>query len=223
MRRVSPTALALFLAAALTACSKPPGAPAPPPAQPPAPAPASPAAPQGAARYAIVAAESSASYIAREKFVNRPLPNEAVGTTTAIKGELVVGADGQFHPSQVTVDLRTLQSDSSRRDNALRGRWLESDKYPLAEFSISGVAGAAPKLAEGQPVPFKLAGKLKVHGTEKAVTWEATGTRGGDTLKLEASIALKMSDFGIEPPDIAGMLKAEDALRLQVKLVARKQ
>lgn len=241
MRPLTRALLALALAIALTACSKPAAPPAaqPTPAQQPAAAQQSaavqqsaaaaassasaPTVPQGARRYAVVGAESTAAYIAREKFVERPLPNEAVGTTREIRGELILDPNGQFLPSQVTVDLRTLQSDSGRRDNALRTRWLESNQYPLAEFRIRGVEGPAPRWVEGQPAAFRLAGILQVHGTEKPVIWDATATRSGETLQVEATLALKMSDFGIRVPDIAGLLKAEDDLKLQVKLVARHQ
>lgn len=224
--RIPLVALALCLAVAASACGKArtPAGEQPAPAATGQPASAGTGAPlpAGATRYAI-AAGSVARYIAREKFVNRNLPNEAVGETSTIQGELVVGANGAFLPSQVKVDLRTLKSDSPRRDNALRRRWLESDKYPWAEFTVTGVEGAPAQWPEGQPAQFKLVGKLKVRDREQTVTWDATATRSGKTLQLEATTAVKMSDFGITPPDIAGLLKAEDNLKLQVKLVAQQQ
>lgn len=172
-------------------------------------------------RYVIVAEQSSASYIAREKFVNRELPNSAVGTTSDIKGELVLEGTA-VKPSKVTVDLRTLKSDSERRDNAIKRRWLESEKYPYAEFSITGFEGTAPAFSGGQPAQFKLGGRMKVRDAERPVTFDVTGTVSGDTLVWTAKAKFKMSDFGVQPPDIANMLKVEDEMQVEVKITAKR-
>lgn len=186
--------------------------------------PAGGAAAKVAGRYVVVPEQSSASYIAREKFANRELPNSAIGTTSDIKGELLLDGGGAVtvKPSKVTVDLRTLKSDQERRDNALKRRWLESDKYPYAEFSISGAEGAAPAFADGKPAQFKLAGRMKVRETERPLTFDVTGTVNGDTLIWTAKAQFKLTDFGVEPPDIANMLKVEDGMQVEVKITARR-
>src|SRR6476620_8975228 len=52
----------------------------------PAASPASVAGQSGLTRFAIAPGESQASYMAREKFADRPLPNDAVGTTKEVSG-----------------------------------------------------------------------------------------------------------------------------------------
>lgn len=196
------------------------GNPAAPAAETPAVgAPAGAAAVAGGQRYVIDGGRSSASYSVQEKFVNRELPNLAVGTTSAVSGELVL-TEGGPGPSVVTVDISTLRSDSGRRDNQLRGRYLESNKYPMAEFRITGTEGTAPEFAEGQEAHFKLTGTLLLHGTEKSVTWEARGTRTGDTMVWNAMSEFKLTDFHMEVPDIAGMLKVDDWARVEVTVTA---
>lgn len=177
------------------------------------------AAAAGGQRYVIDGARSTASYSVQEKFANRDLPNLAVGTTSTIAGELVL-VEGGIGPSVVTVDLRTLQSDSSRRDGRLRQQYLESDKYPMAEFKIAGASGDAPAFAEGQETHFRLTGTMNLHGVEREVTWDARGTRQGDTLVWNATMEFKLTDFGIEVPDIIGMLKVDDWAKLDVSLTA---
>src|SRR5262245_61938041 len=90
----------------------------------------------GARTFRIVPDQTEASYEVQEQFLNRDLPNMAVGKTNAVEGEFQFNANGKptGQVTKITVDLRTLTSDKSRRDNMIRGRWLESNNYPFAEF-----------------------------------------------------------------------------------------
>lgn len=115
------------------------------------------ATPKGT-RYAVVADQSKASYTANEKFANRQLPNDAVGTTSAVQGELILDG-GALQPSKVTVDLRTLKSDEPRRDSRLLTQGLESQKYPFAEFTVKGAEGGVTIPSDGKEVSFKLAAR----------------------------------------------------------------
>ena len=95
---------------------------------------AAPSGATGSARtFTIVPEQTEASYQVQEKFLNRDLPNMALGKTNAVTGELQVSLDGK--PSgkvtKITVDLRTLTSDQSRRDNRIRTQWLESRNIRL--------------------------------------------------------------------------------------------
>lgn len=234
-RRWRPTLLALVVAAALAGCGAA-AQPAPPQTTPPtasttttpaapipaasAPAGGSAAGSAGGTRYAIVPEKSRASYQAREKFVNRELPNDAMGTTSAISGELILGAKG-LQPSTVSVDLRTLKSDEARRDNYIQGRTLQTSQYPMAEFTIASTDPASLSFSAGQETRFKLTGTMKIHGVEKPITWDATGTLQGNALVLKATTSFKLTDFQITPPDLVNMLKVEDGIKLSVELTAQ--
>jgi len=57
--------------------------------------------------------------------------NEAVGQTNSIVGQIYFDDQGMpLACSRWDVDLRTLTSDESRRDNYLRGNTLQTDTYP---------------------------------------------------------------------------------------------
>ncbi|MFO7173010.1 MAG: YceI family protein [Bacillota bacterium] len=173
----------------------------------------------GVSRYQVVAGESRAAYRATEKFANRELPNEAVGVSTAVEGEFIVSPEGTLQAGTVRVDLRELRSDSARRDSRLRTQWLESDRYPWAEFTL---AEPVPlPAADGQPAEVTIVGDLTVKEVKRRVTFTGTVTRTGDSLRIQARAQVKMTDFGIEPPNIAGFLKVDDPLVLEGDLVAR--
>ena len=88
--------------------------------------------------------ESIARYRINEQLVRRNLPNDAVGETKSIKGELFIDTkNNSIHKtSTIEVDLTTLKSDSSRRDRYLKTRSLESDKYPTAKFTTEDIQGS---------------------------------------------------------------------------------
>src|SRR5450432_568200 len=77
-------------------------------------------APAGSQVYTIDANQSYASYEVQEQFLSKPLPNEAIGKTSSIQGGLALRSKGTptITALKVTVNLQTLTSDSSRRDDA---------------------------------------------------------------------------------------------------------
>jgi len=170
-------------------------------------------------RYVVVAEQSKATYTVNEKFLNRQLPNDAVGSTSAFAGAVVV-ENGEIKPSKVTVDLRTLKSDESRRDQRIRSQGLESDKYPFAEFAIEQASAKIP--ADGTEVSLKLSGTMKIHGTSKPFAFYAKVSLKGDTLVIHADQSFDMNEFGITPPSIAGMLTVNPGVKLHVDFTGKK-
>lgn len=176
----------------------------------------------GARTFVIDTAQSSAQYAVEEIFFSDNRLFTAVGVTNAVEGEFEVTTDGK--PSgkvtRMRVDLRTLKSDSPRRDNAIRRQWLESDKYPYADFVSTDALNLPESYAEGEQVTFTLVGDMTVRDVTKPVEWTVVGTLQGNTVTGEATTVIKMSDFGFAAPDIGGVLKAEDEAALTVKFVA---
>ncbi|MEX1013560.1 MAG: YceI family protein, partial [Candidatus Paceibacterota bacterium] len=63
------------------------------------------------------------------------------------------------------VDLNTLETGVRRRDRDMRNSYLETDKFPFAEFSGQLVSEFDPNLTETQEA--RAAGKFKIHGVER--------------------------------------------------------
>lgn len=181
-----------------------------------------PAAKAGDRTFQIVPAQSDASYEVTEKFLNRSLPNQAIGKTNSIQGTVVINTTGTPSASipKMTVDLSTLTSDQSRRDNMIRNQWLNSNQYPLATFVSTGVQGAPASYTDGQEVSFKLTGNLTIHDTTKPVTFDVKAKLTGSTLTGTATTQILMKDFGFDPPDLAGMLTVTDGVKVTVNFTA---
>ena len=203
--------------------AEPTAAPAAEPTAAPAVEPTAAPAASGMRTFTIVTEQSSASYEVQEKFLNRAAPNKAIGTTKAVEGELQLSLDGQptGQISKITVDLRQLTSDSSRRDSRIRSEWLESDKYPFATFTSTEVQGAPASYTDGQEVSFKLVGNMTIREVTKPVTFDVVGKLQGDTITGTATTQLLMKDFGFDPPNIAGILTVDDGVTVTVNFTAK--
>jgi polyisoprenoid-binding protein YceI len=199
-----------------------------PPANSPAPASAggssaNPVAGVQARTFRIVPDQSEASYDVQEQFFGQNAPNRAIGRTKAVEGDFqlqMVDGGPRLLSNRFSVDLRTLQSDQRRRDQMIRENWLESNKFPMAEFTATAIREAPTTYVEGQEVPVKIDGNLKIREVTKPVTFDAKVTLTGDTLTGTATTFLLMKDFGFDPPEILRTLTVQDGVNLTLKFTA---
>lgn len=178
----------------------------------------------GATRFTIDQATSKATYEVKETFVGRGV-STAVGATSAITGDITINTAQPASSSigTITVDISKLASDSSQRDNRIKQQWLESIKHPTATFVPKRLEGLPTSAyTEEQALTFKIVGDLTIRTVTKEITFDATGKIVGGTFSGTAKTAFNMTDFGIDPPEIAGVLKAENGVILTLDLNAKK-
>lgn len=181
-------------------------------------------APAGAAVYKIVPGESTAQYEVGETFINQDNRfNVAIGVSPAVAGEITFdpAAPQQAALGPITVDISKFQSDSSRRDGALRDRFIESAKYPTVTFVAKEISGLPASYTPGQEVSFTISGDLTIRETTRPATFQVTAKLDGGTLTGVATTTILMSDFGFGPISIAGILGTEDQVKFTLNLVAR--
>ncbi len=181
-------------------------------------------APSGPQRFVIVPAESQVSYrVAETLFNQNNRLNHAVGTTNVIKGEMTIdrARPANSRIGTITVDISQFKSDSARRDNMIRQNWLESSKFPTAEFTPTEIRGLPGVYEDGREVPLQVAGNLKIRNAVKPTTFAVTVKLDGSTLTGTATTTILMTDFGFDPPSIFGILKAENEARLELRFVAK--
>lgn len=183
---------------------------------------AAPDASKVATTYKISSADSNAQYVAEEELAGKGA-NTAVGKTSAFIGTFYFDASGApVACSRWDVDLRTLTSDSAKRDNYLYSNTLETQTYPLATFILTSVEGLSGPLADGKETTFTMVGDLTLHGVTKVVSWTTVATLGGDTIKGTADTAFDMPDFNISPPKVGPVLSLDSHVKLHIDIVAKK-
>jgi polyisoprenoid-binding protein YceI len=172
--------------------------------------------------FALDPAQTTARYRAMEELANQGA-NEAVGETNSIAGQIYLDANGiPLACSRFDVDMRTLVSDESRRDNYLRGNTLQTDTYPVATFVTTSVEGLDSALVDGQETSFYLVGNLTMHGVTKQVRWAVTATQSGETITGSAKTTFDMTDYNIAEPRVGPVLSVDSEIKLEIDLVATK-
>lgn len=174
--------------------------------------------------FRIVPEESEVVYEVGETFLNENNRYAiAVGRTQQVNGEVRLDRANPRNSSvgTITVDISTFTSDNQRRDNAIRDRWLESARYPLATFTPTTIEGLPETYTDGEELTLTIAGDLTVRDVTRPTTFTVTGKIEGDRMQGVAEAQIKMTDFGFQPPSIAGVLRAEDDVKIRFRFVAR--
>jgi polyisoprenoid-binding protein YceI len=189
---------------------------------------AAPAGPTGGVqRFVIVPGESQVSYRVNEMFINflnrTNSPNVAVGTTRAVRGWILIDRtrprNSRIGP--ITVDISQFQSEYPLRDNVIRNLFLQSSRYPMAEFTTRFIEGLPDAYTDGRDMTLQIRGDLKVRDTIRPTTFAATIKLVGNALSGQATTQIRMTDFGFDPPQFVGILRADNDVLLEMRLVAR--
>lgn len=168
-----------------------------------------------------VAPGSVAGYRIRETFAGTPSPTEAVGRTEAVVGQAVLQEAGdqvRVTEARFEADLLALKSDRDRRDNAIKTRGIESQRFPKATFVLTQPISAPRSGGTVQAV-----GDLTLHGQTKQVTIPLQTRLAGQQIELVGSLSFAFADFAMEPPSIGGFVSVEDEATLEVKLLLARQ
>jgi len=176
--------------------------------------------PEGVRRFVVVSGDSSAKYVVEETLSG--LPATAVGTTPDITGEIYLTPEGLYDgaESKFMVDLSTLQTDESRRDNFVRSNVLETSRYQFAEFVIESIDAFPAGYVEGEEARLSLTGTMTIKEVSLPMTFSVLARQAGDTLTATADTEFLMSSFGIDPPQVA-IASAKDGVVLQVVIIAQ--
>ncbi len=165
-----------------------------------------------------ISSGTSAEYRAREQLTFFSFPTDAVGTTSAVSGRLVLDAQDRIVPSKSTVviDLRTLKSDRSQRDQFIQANTLQTAQYPQAVFHVTRAVGLPAALPATGTLHFSLAGALTVHGVTRPTTWTVTATLGRHSVTGVATTHVKLTSFGMSPPQVGPVLSVNDTITLEI-------
>ena len=154
--------------------------------------------------------ETFVGYRVREEFASIGVA-DAVGRTADVTGTAEI-EDDRITAADLEADMTTLTSDESRRDDALRERGIETDRFPGAEFRLT------------EPVDLTrrnqtVAGELTLHGETQPIDAKVSAQRlADDAIELVGSAPIAFADFQIEPPSVAGVVTVEDQGALEFKL-----
>ena len=165
---------------------------------------------------------SEALYRINEQLARRDLPNDAVGTTSEIEGQIVFSAAGTVDAerSKITVGVGSLRSDSDRRDSYIQRNSLESNQYPEVIIAVKEVPGLSWPLPTSGEVSFEMVGDLTIRDQTRPVTWETTATFTDGAIEGLAKTVVTFEQFDMTKPRVAIVLSVVDEIRLEINFVA---
>ncbi len=182
--------------------------------------------------FEIIGAESEASYTVTvdEEFFAGAVQNlgkqlgffTSVGATQAISGQitLILGDQPRLIGGEFVVDISTLKSDDRRRDERILEQFLRSRLFPLAVFQPLAIEGLAGPYIDGEQVEFQMIGEMTIREVTRPVTFAVSASVTDGVLEGSARTMILMTDFDFDPPEIAGFMKAEDQVLINVVFVA---
>jgi polyisoprenoid-binding protein YceI len=170
------------------------------------------AAEGGAGRWRPLAGRGTfVGYRVNEEYLGVGV-RSAVGRTSAVTGTVTVDGD-RIESADLTADMRRVVSDQSRRDDTLRYRGIETDRYPTSRFTLSAPVALAARAGQAK-------GTLTLHGRRAPIDVTVRGQRvAGGRLELVGSAPIEFARFGIDPPSVAGLVSVRDHGVLEFRLV----
>lgn len=139
----------------------------------------------------------------------RGSPLTVNGRTPKITGDAEV-AGSKLEAATFTVDVASITSPESARDNQFRGEdILDTAKFPTAELRVSQPVDVASVPDSGESTTLDVPVSLTVKGVSRDVTAKVDVQRSGDTIVAAGSVPVTWTDFNVTPPDFAGLVKVE--------------
>lgn len=166
-----------------------------------------------------IGAGSQAGYRVHEILAGQP--TDAVGRTSGVTGNATISGT-TVTSGAVTVDLTTVASNESRRDNQFTGAIMDTDRFPTASFTLDAPVDLDAAFLTGAPATATATGTLTMHGVSRQVSVPLTATRNGAAIDVAGSIPVTFADFGIDTPSIAGFVTVDPTGQVEflVKLAA---
>ena len=108
---------------------------------------------------------------------------------------------------QFYVDLTTISTGVKLRDEHMREEYLQTDKYPFAQFSGKIVSPFNPASTDTQQVTVK--GKFKVHGVTRQISVKGSMVVTPQKLFVKAAWPVMLKDYKIKIPEVLFMKVSE--------------
>lgn len=163
---------------------------------------------------------SSVTYSVKETLAGAD--RTAEGTTPAVAGDIAINTEdpSASRVGTIVVNIEQFESDSALRDKRIRTDFLNSGEYPMAEFEVDSIEGI-PEAVEGDTAAeVSISGNLTVAGETADATFSGPVRLTDDSLQATVTGTVLMSDFGVGPINVAGLVKTGDEVELTFELVA---
>lgn len=175
----------------------------------------------GTVKFEIIQSESTARFTLGE--ILRGADNDVVGVTDQVAGEIIINFDdpSASQIGTILVNARTLATDSSFRDRAIKNRILITNTYEFITFTPTSVTGWPDAAVVGDTIGLEIIGDLTILDTTLEVTFVVTIVAVSETrMEGSGSTVVKWVDYGITIPEVQAVTQVDDEVLLEIEFVA---
>ena len=147
--------------------------------------------------WTVAPPESTFGYRVEE--VLSGINTTATGRGNEIAGSITLSGTS-IREGMFVIQVTSITSDQSNRDNQFRGRVMETERFPTATFTLTEPIELGGVPAPGEQITAEVTGELTLHGVTNAVTFDVTAETDGDTIGVLGDIPILFSDYDIDNP-----------------------
>ncbi len=141
----------------------------------------------------------------------------AVGRSNEITGLLTI--EGTTATAvDVEVQIASIESDSSLRDNQFTGRIMNAAEFPTATFNLTEPIEFGTIPVGDETVTATATGELTLRGETNPVAFQVTAQTTDGRIGVLGSIPVLFADYGIDNPSF-GQVRTEDEGLVEFVLV----
>jgi len=138
-------------------------------------------------------------------FIIKSAVSNVVGTTSAIKGEIIISATqpAKEPKTHVEIEAATLDTKNKSINKKMKKKHLEVDKFPFIIFeSIDIILEESMDSKPYQPINFSLKGTLNLHGVKKEINIPCSliHYEKENEIMIKGRFTIKMRDYNISRP-----------------------
>lgn len=121
--------------------------------------------------------------------------------------------------ARIVVPAAAMRTGNRRRDSRMRGRILETARYPEIVFELTRFTGDLSRLRPGENFTAQIAGDLTVHGRVAPVQLPIDVYVFADHVEVAGSFPLNFKEYGMRDPSI-GPIRVKEPMFVDFRLRA---
>ena len=174
--------------------------------------------------FQIMPAESQATFTLEEDL--RGVRTTVIGATSEVAGTIRVNLDNPAASAigAIVINARTLETDNSFRNRALRSSILKSaqDEYEFITFEPQALSNfSAESVSIGETLTFDITGSLTIADATQDLTFNAVVTLESETrISGRATANVLHADYDLVIPDVPSVANVTDDVDLAIHFVA---
>lgn len=128
----------------------------------------------------------------------------------AVNNEAACAVDGKSGELAFQVPIKSFKFEKALMQEHFNENYMESDKYPRAEFKGKITNPAAVNFSKDGTYNVQVAGKMTMHGATRDVSAPGTVTVQGNSITANSKFKVRPADYGIKIPSVvAGKIAQE--------------